>query len=220
MKTDTMKDATYYKGLPYTITIRKDDEGDFVARIPELPGCIAHGESEAAAIENLRTVQRFWIEEALAARSAIPEPEDDKGLPSGKWVQRVPRRLHRDLVNAARRDNVSLNQLVTSMLSESLAMKSCTHAFQIFLSHGHQPIAPINVTADFFSLAWPAEAASERGYWSILHGTQSSESTESHMRVGNIMQSLARIKSLTPSIFPDEPYADEHRESHKRLARK
>src|ERR1700675_1755040 len=133
MKTDTTKDIAYYEALPYTVTIRKDDEGDFVARISELPGCVAHGEKESVAIENVRSVQRLWIEEALAAGNAIPEPEDDSGLPSGKWVQRVPRRLHRDLINAARRDNVSLNQLVTSMLSEGLAVTNCTHAFQVFL---------------------------------------------------------------------------------------
>ena len=72
MKTDTTKDVAtrgvaYYEGLPYTVTIRKDDEGDFMARIAELPGCIAHGESESAAIDNLRTVQRLWMEEALSA---------------------------------------------------------------------------------------------------------------------------------------------------------
>ena len=37
MKTEKTKDIAYYESLPYTITIRKDDEGDFVARIQELP---------------------------------------------------------------------------------------------------------------------------------------------------------------------------------------
>ena len=161
-------------------------------------------------------MQRLWIESALNVGNPIPEPEDESRLPSGKWVQRVPRRLHRDLVNTAKRENVSLNQLVTSMLSESLAVKSCAQAFQVFLSHTHQP----NVVPDFFSLAWPSEGASERGYWSIMHETQPNESTNAQMGAGNIIRSLARIKSLTPSIFTDEPYTDEHRESHKRLARK
>jgi len=208
MKTDTIKDVTYYEGLPYTIIVRKDDEGDFVARIPELPGCLAHGESESVAIENLRTAQRFWIEEALAAGSAIPEPEDDSCLPSGKWVQRVPRRLHRDLVNAARRDNVSLNQLVTSMLSEALAVTSCSYAFQTFVARASQPIHPYGPVLTPFG--WPSEPAYGEGRWAVT----------SQARIGDIVQSLSRIRNLKPSHFLNDPYADEHTETTKQLARK
>jgi predicted RNase H-like HicB family nuclease len=208
METKTLKDIAYYEGLPYTITIRKDDEGDFVARISELPGCLAHGEDEASALQNLRSVERLWIEEALSAGITIPEPEDDSCLPSGKWLQRVPRKLHRQLVDAARRDNISLNQLVTSMLAESLAVKSCAQVFQTFISRTPQPI---HLSADIFALEWPEGSASERGRWSIT----------SHTKGGNIIQSLSRIRNIaTPSIFLDEPYADEHRESHERLSRK
>jgi predicted RNase H-like HicB family nuclease len=207
MKIDAVKDVTYYQRLPYTVMIRKDEEGDFVARISELPGCVAHGEDEATAIQNLRSVQQLWIEEALGAGIAIPEPEDDSGLPSGKWLQRVPRRLHRDLVNAAKRENVSLNQLVTSMLSEALAVKSCTQVFQTYLACTPQPI---HMTADIFALEWPNASGSERGRWATL----------SRGPMGDIIQSLSRIKNISPSIFLDESYADEHRESHKRLAAK
>jgi predicted RNase H-like HicB family nuclease len=152
MKTDTIKDSTYYEGLPYTITIRKDDEGDFVARIPELAGCIAHGEDEAAAIANLRSMQRLWIESALNAGNPIPEPESDT-MPSGKWVQRVPRRLHKELVAAAKRDNVSLNQLVTSMLSEALAVGNCMHVFEMFL--GRIPQLAYETRNPFAVGCWP-----------------------------------------------------------------
>jgi antitoxin HicB len=208
MKTDTIKDVTYYEGLPYTITVRKDDEGDFVARIPELPGCVAHGESESAAIENLRSVQRLWIEEALAGGSAIPEPEDDSGLPSGKWVQRVPRRLHRDLANAARRDKVSLNQLVTSLLAEALVVKSCNQAFQIFLSRIPEPTQlPDGVV---ISPWWPVESGYHAERWS----------TTSRVPTSDIMTRLSRVRNLKLSPVSDEPYAYEHTESHKQLARK
>lgn len=207
METKTPKDLAYYEGLPYTITVRRDDEGDFVARISELPGCLAHGEDESSAIHHLRSVQRLWIEEALSAGIDIPEPEDDSGLPSGKWLQRVPRKLHRDLANAARRDNISLNQLVTSMLAESLAVKSCAQVFQTFIARAPQPI---HLSADIFALEWPEASVTERGRWSIT----------SHVQAGDIMESLSRIKDIAPNIFLDEPYADEHRESHKRLSRK
>ena len=47
-------------------------------------------------------------------------PED---LPSGKWLQRVPRTLHRDLIRLAERERVSLNQLVTALLSEAVGAR-------------------------------------------------------------------------------------------------
>ena len=115
-----IKDLAYYEALPYTVVLRKDDDGNFIARIPELPGCTAHGDDEASAIRYLRSVQRLWIEESLSTGQDIPEPETLGDLPSGKWVQRVPRRLHKNLTDMARRENVSLNQLVTSMLSEEV----------------------------------------------------------------------------------------------------
>ena len=185
MKTDTMKDATYYEGLPYTITIRKDDEGDFVARIPELPGCVAHGGSESVAIENLRIVKRLWIEEALSAGLTIPEPAGDE-MPSGKWVQRVPKRLHKELVAAAKRDNVSLNQLVTSMLSEALAVGNCMHAFEMFL--GRIPQLAYETRDPFTVGCWPVHPQ-EAIVWDMAP----------HRYAGKITKKLARVKKIQSS---------------------
>ena len=44
-------------------------------------------------------------------------------LPSGRWLQRVPRTLHRDLIRLAERERVSLNQLVTALLSEAVGAR-------------------------------------------------------------------------------------------------
>jgi antitoxin HicB len=122
MKTDkiTKKDLDYYRELPYGVTLRRDEQGDWIARIEELQGCIAHGKERTEALENLEDVQSAWIEDAIAAGDAIPEPEPrEEGLPSGKWLQRVPRSLHRKLAELAKREGVSLNQLTTSMLAEA-----------------------------------------------------------------------------------------------------
>ena len=119
-KAEDIKDIVYYLSLPYTVTVRIDDEGDYIARIQELEGCTAHGADPNEAFANLREIQELWIEERLSTGSDIPEPEDDEMLPSGKWLQRVPRTLHLRLTELAKREQVSLNQLVTSMLSEAI----------------------------------------------------------------------------------------------------
>ncbi len=54
--------------------------------------------------------------------SVIP-PAISEELPSGKWLQRAPRTLHRDLIRLAQRERVSLNQLVTALLSEAVGAR-------------------------------------------------------------------------------------------------
>lgn len=122
-KKTTASDVEYYLKLPYAIMLQRDEDGDFVARIRDLKGCAAHGKTETEAIETLREVQRLWLEESLAGGVRIPEPQKYEGLPSGKWVQRAPRSLHKKLTDRAVEEGVSLNQLVTAILSEAIGRR-------------------------------------------------------------------------------------------------
>jgi antitoxin HicB len=106
-----------YLNLPYTITLRRDDEGDWIARVQELSGCTAHGSTEMEALERLEEAKREWLAAALEDHVSIPLPDAADQLPSGKWVQRVPRSLHQSLARLAKTENTSLNQLVMSILS-------------------------------------------------------------------------------------------------------
>jgi predicted RNase H-like HicB family nuclease len=118
-----MKDLQYYLELPYTMIMRRDEEGDYVARIDELPGCAAHGNTPQEAFEALEEAKQLWITDCLESGDPVPEPVTEEVLPSGKWVQRVSRTLHQKLIALAKRENVSLNQLVTSLLAEAVGMK-------------------------------------------------------------------------------------------------
>jgi antitoxin HicB len=115
----SVTNVAYYMTLPYTTVLCRDEDNDVIARIEELPGCVAHGSGEAEAIENLRGMQRLWLEVSIENGHDVPMPAAESVLPSGKWVQRVPRSLHGRLVQMAKRENVSLNQLVTSLLSQA-----------------------------------------------------------------------------------------------------
>jgi antitoxin HicB len=123
-KTDMSKNLENYLALPYTTVLRRDEEGDVVARVKELPGCVAHGSDDLEALENLREVQKVWLEDCLESGQRVPEPSVEEHLPSGKWLQRVPRTLHKRLTERAEIEGVSLNQLVTAMLSAALASRT------------------------------------------------------------------------------------------------
>jgi len=111
--------------LNHTIVMRRDEEGDVVASIPELDGCLAHGQNAAEALSELSSMKRLWIESCLADGKPVPMPaEEDESLPSGKWLQRVPRTLHRKLAALAQREGVSLNQYVVSVLAEAVGSQT------------------------------------------------------------------------------------------------
>ena len=60
----------------YEIIIFWSDEDEaFVADVPELPGCMAHGSSHANALENAQEAIALWLETAREHGDAIPEPK-------------------------------------------------------------------------------------------------------------------------------------------------
>jgi len=52
------------------------DESDqiFVVDVPELPGCMAHGDTKSEAITQAEAAIDLWIETAKEDGIAIPEP--------------------------------------------------------------------------------------------------------------------------------------------------
>jgi predicted RNase H-like HicB family nuclease len=51
-----------------------EDDKAFIAEVPELPGCMADGETYEQAVKNVRKVIEEWIETATALGRSIPEP--------------------------------------------------------------------------------------------------------------------------------------------------
>ena len=47
----------------------------FVAEIPELPGCMAHGASQEEALAQAKEAMTLWIDTAAEFGDAIPEPK-------------------------------------------------------------------------------------------------------------------------------------------------
>ena len=60
----------------YEIIIYWSAEDDaFIAEAPELPGCMAHGESHEAALASIRTAMELWIKTAEEFGDPIPQPK-------------------------------------------------------------------------------------------------------------------------------------------------
>ena len=113
------KDIEYYLNLPYTIELIPEPEGGWFVGIRELPGCMTDVETREEVLQEIDQIKREWLEIALEEGLAIPEPRLEEEY-SGKFNLRVPRTLHRKLVEAAEKDNVSLNAFCTSALAEAV----------------------------------------------------------------------------------------------------
>ena len=46
-----------------------------IAEVPELPGCIAHGDTHESALANAKEAMRLWIDTAHEFGRQVPEPK-------------------------------------------------------------------------------------------------------------------------------------------------
>jgi predicted RNase H-like HicB family nuclease len=113
-----MKTVEQYLKLNYKTSVYRDDEGDFITEVDDLPGCVAHGATPDEAFKNLDEAKRVWMESRLAAGLEVPEPRPI-GDYSGRVLLRMPRTLHRRLAEQSAAEEVSLNQYIVSLLSYS-----------------------------------------------------------------------------------------------------
>ena len=115
------KDINYYLNLPYSRELIPEPEGGWFIRIKELPGCMSQGETVEEAMEMISDAMHGWLEVALSSGAAIPEPRTAEEF-SGKFVVRVPKSLHRKLVETAEFEGVSLNQWINFALAEAVGI--------------------------------------------------------------------------------------------------
>jgi len=52
-----------------------EEDHAFVAEVPQLPGCSAHGATQEAALANGQEAIRLWIETAQEFGDPVPEPK-------------------------------------------------------------------------------------------------------------------------------------------------
>lgn len=50
----------------------------FVADVPELPGCMAHGETQEASLKNINAAIQLWIDTAKEFGDPVPEPKGQR----------------------------------------------------------------------------------------------------------------------------------------------
>ena len=54
------------------------EDNAFITEVPELPGCIAHGETQEEALANAKEAMQLWIDTAKEFGDAIPKPKEKR----------------------------------------------------------------------------------------------------------------------------------------------
>lgn len=107
-----------FEDYPITLSpIPEDEGGGYMVTIPDLPGCIADGETVEEAIAEARDAFEAWTTAEREDAGTLPAPKTY----SGQFVQRIPKTLHMRLARRAESEGVSLNHLAATLLAEGLA---------------------------------------------------------------------------------------------------
>ncbi len=118
----------------YDIVFRKElvnGQQRFVAYTRELDPDVIYGigETREEAEKSLNKVKEAVFEHYIQRGVEIPRPLEDERLPSGKFVVRTQPRVHAKLLRIAKRDKVSLNTLVHTLLANYTTMDELAGEF-------------------------------------------------------------------------------------------
>lgn len=67
--------------MKYSVFIQYDETDNiYIASVPELKGCMAHGRTPSEALKEVSVVCELWLESAREIGKEIPEPSLFSGV--------------------------------------------------------------------------------------------------------------------------------------------
>ena len=94
-----------------------EEGGGYLVTLPDLPGCMADGETIDDAVAEARDAFNAWAMAEMEDKGDLPAPRTY----SGQFVQRIPKTLHMRLAKRAASEGISVNQLAATFLARGLA---------------------------------------------------------------------------------------------------
>lgn len=112
--------------LKYPVRIRplaKEEGGGYLAEFPDLPGCIADGETVEEALHEAEDALKAWLDTAKEFDDSMPESTLASNFSSQQRI-RLSKSLHAALALRAKLEGVSLNTLAATMLAQGMGQKN------------------------------------------------------------------------------------------------
>jgi len=114
-----MKEAFRYRILVEW----SDEDRAYIARVPALPGCSAHGETAEKAAHEAERAAGLMLE-VLHEDGKEPPPADAVADFSGQLRLRLPKSLHEEVSRLATAEGVSINTFLLSLVAEGCGRRS------------------------------------------------------------------------------------------------
>ena len=108
------------KPIKYKVDIQWDDRDHiYIARVPELPGCVTDGKTIEIAAAHAQEAIAAYLASLDARGKPLPKPFSEKPF-SGKIPLRIDPVLHRDLAYEAEQEGISLNRFIEKKLKRAV----------------------------------------------------------------------------------------------------
>ncbi len=103
----------------YRCVITRRADNTFVARFPDLPGCVAEGETKEAAIKNAENALADWFEIARRKDLKAPPPGASEHV-TGICRIRASKSMHAALLYLSQETGIGFSKLVRVLLQQSV----------------------------------------------------------------------------------------------------
>ncbi len=118
------KPLDYYLNADYPFTVRPDtDDGGYIIEFSDLRYCVGTGGTIEEAIKDAIIAKREWLTTAHENGIDIPEASTGNEEYNGRISLRIPKSLHKHIVEAAKREGVSANQFLSHLISMGIGKK-------------------------------------------------------------------------------------------------
>lgn len=121
------KDLEFYLGLDYPFTVRPDlDDGGYIVEFPDIQYCVGTGDTLEEAIKDAIIAKEQWLKAAYENGIMVPLPaiQEDKEEYSGRVTLRIPKSLHKMVIEIAKKEGVCANQFLSHLISMGVGKKS------------------------------------------------------------------------------------------------
>ena len=105
------------------VTEWSDEDGAFIARVPALAGCMAHGPTPEKAAKEAREAAEAILETMKDHSEPFP-PEDASADYSGQLRLRLPKSLHERISQMSSAEGVSINSMLLTLIAEGFGRRS------------------------------------------------------------------------------------------------
>lgn len=110
------------------IPLTEEEGGGYLISFPDFNECISDGETPEEAIKNGFSALQETIYALESMNLPIPQPFS-RNKNNDLFIQQIPQNIYQNLEALAKKKRVSINNLINSILEESLS-KMCYDNFQ------------------------------------------------------------------------------------------